>query len=913
MATEYHVGSGAGRDFATPQAAIDAIGVATGNDLTGHGRYDIYIHNDSGTDYWEFNSLNTFAINNITFGVDYIRFIAADYHYGQKNRGVIFNGGGAAFIYASNCTIQNIAVRGLGVMAGVGWGSNTGIFMGSSGWVDRVCFYEMSLSAIELNYGIVFYNTAAVIRIGIASNCMFGTMNGVLAANTSAIYAQTANAASALAMYFSNNTVGFVHDGLNAGHGVYAYVQPGFGVLACYCLNNLVNADVCFVEHGAATIATYNCIDNDGTADNMTFHNVYNQTATETQMDFIDSVNEDYHINIGSVATRAGLSAYTIANGFDTTIDNIFLPAVLSDIDNQWRSPAAGWSVGADEVIGADVYGDQNSTGGSAVAWRPRAVGGDFYIRDRHYYLYADKATYTREELTHSAFQLDCYPESITGMDVTVEGHPYSDFYVKGDILYVKHPSSYWTDQYWGDGWDDNRKSWCEAGYGFAPTGIVTVEYNCIQESSSITGQLVSQSYSDSFPLYSGWHMYKMPQNTYYPPLVMTDDNILPDNARLFVPEYIVAPDNDDVITFNTDYNYVMNPDFAVGVEGSPKQPQAWASYPPAVPTPVRAWEIMNPSFISNLAFNGPVSDIAYANGYCYAAANAAVFDEVAIDVSVPTAPVVTWCGADANNCVRVVVEGDLLFFSGNIGDINLFDIGVDPSSPDAGASIGVGYYPVCASLALDHIYAMSASGGSGSIYHYYLTDFAHITLKIPVFGHADMAGNSAVYINDAATHLFTGPYDKICSIALTEIAGPVYRHPTSVVDSFAHGAGGWMKVRGDRLYASQTANHRFSIYDVSDPTNINNLVGFVDHTHDIVHFDIIDNYAICIVNAADDQLIIIDIFDETNPQIIYTYTGSGNCFNCVAVGGINNEYAFVGKTGNLGMDVFQIKQYVSP
>lgn len=195
--------------------------------------------------------------------------------------------------------------------------------------------------------------------------------------------------------------------------------------------------------------------------------------------------------------------------------------------------------------------------------WYPRVSAGDFYVEDRHHYLYGRKATYTLEECRHTSFTLSDFPVDLDTMAVTIEGRDFTDFKVEGQKFTIVHGdpaemATFWEAQAWSAG----RCGWAKAGHAWDPVAEIQVAYNYLSAAvTGVTGDMfTTNTVTEVLNMRNGYDEYFVPTGL-YPPVVITDDCIQPDNARDFLPEFALDFDTGE-LTFNAADNRLLNPAF---------------------------------------------------------------------------------------------------------------------------------------------------------------------------------------------------------------------------------------------------------------------------------------------------------------------------------------------------------------
>jgi hypothetical protein len=211
--------------------------------------------------------------------------------------------------------------------------------------------------------------------------------------------------------------------------------------------------------------------------------------------------------------------------------------------------------------------------------WVPNVRAGHFFIGDRRYYLYADKACLRLEQCRRMRFTLVGDPYG----DVTVDldGVPYTNFVIEANEAVVDLQDIETHIAYWGQfSWDDTRWGYFDAGFILTDDTQVTFTYNTLVWNATthqfdVTAIVQHARFRDAEEEY--WLPEDLIPNT---PVVITDDSKLATDQRDYAIEYDVAPDGR--ITFNAPRNYVPNPNFDVAPTGSPSIPVDWLLSDPA-------------------------------------------------------------------------------------------------------------------------------------------------------------------------------------------------------------------------------------------------------------------------------------------------------------------------------------------
>lgn len=201
--------------------------------------------------------------------------------------------------------------------------------------------------------------------------------------------------------------------------------------------------------------------------------------------------------------------------------------------------------------------------------WRPQLADGDFYIRDRHHYLFDEKQTVSYEETKYTEFSLTGHPTAVNS--VLVDGVAYTDFSVTGNRLLVRHPDpNEWASAN-ATGWTDEQLEWNKAGYTFLPTGSVTISYDVLEEGVMTGVAITTGVCSESFSFYegTGHHSFPSSYNDLEPPFIFTDDEYYPTNARPHMPEFKVDPEDSSIVVYD-ESTEVLNPAFVANLTGQP-------------------------------------------------------------------------------------------------------------------------------------------------------------------------------------------------------------------------------------------------------------------------------------------------------------------------------------------------------
>lgn len=322
-------------------------------------------------------------------------------------------------------------------------------------------------------------------------------------------------------------------------------------------------------------------------------------------------------------------------------------------------------------------------------------------------------------------------------------------------------------------------------------------------------------------------------------------------------------------------------------------------------------WAIISPILLGFTAFEGIQYEVDYAPGnHAYFAGYTGIKNMFAIDATNPIAPSKTWDNYIADACYSVKRVGDFVFwgiFGGGKG-IYIYDLLTSKDIPSARGSILTGFHGFEVSSDTDICYILSPSGGSRYLYRYDISNKDIPSAEAGFLANALLDGASVMRLNSvygAPADLFVG--GPVCSnitwIYVDNWATRVIlaSTPTGLRD---------FKTADNYLFGCKNTDTTFKIFELQVlPSYALIEVGSCDIGATGLSVDISDDYAFVCTGA---EMKVINISNKTNPFVEFTYTPPlGGAVNCVKIGGEHNQFAYIGKGNNEGMEVVQVRQSI--
>jgi hypothetical protein len=223
--------------------------------------------------------------------------------------------------------------------------------------------------------------------------------------------------------------------------------------------------------------------------------------------------------------------------------------------------------------------------------WKPKLRAGHFSVRDRRYYLYANKRTIYYRETKQLRHPLAGLPTG-SGIAVKVGGVPWSNYYIHGRDLVVSLEDLESSAGYWASiAYDNSNWDHFKFPGEFLPDNQITIAYQYIQWNST-TKAFDANTLTETFRIGDCELSHQMPSDFVGgAPIVITgDDRLQTDEADHQIQFKLVPPRE---LQFNMASNYLRNPHFAV--------------YPSGHPTGLARWYVNDPAGIARTEGTGYV------------------------------------------------------------------------------------------------------------------------------------------------------------------------------------------------------------------------------------------------------------------------------------------------------------------
>ena len=239
-----------------------------------------------------------------------------------------------------------------------------------------------------------------------------------------------------------------------------------------------------------------------------------------------------------SSAPTIGANEISVAEGFYGT-------TVTTDINLQ----NANLPVCADGSVLSHIDAVSEQYQSSVSCWVPQIKSGYFYVREKPYYLYADKKGRTLKELRQTIFIM---PRPIHDVVLHVSGKSVTgtEYYeVYGDKFLLKHKDLDITSE----------------------ADVISVQGK-IRVWSSVDEKFTNRDVVYRFRIMDGEKRYVFPEEPKdSAPIVITDDTVRPLDPSSFLPyEFYTRHGQDGVfLEFHQDQNMVLNSQFDYGTEVS--------------------------------------------------------------------------------------------------------------------------------------------------------------------------------------------------------------------------------------------------------------------------------------------------------------------------------------------------------
>lgn len=207
--------------------------------------------------------------------------------------------------------------------------------------------------------------------------------------------------------------------------------------------------------------------------------------------------------------------------------------------------------------------------------WRPKLRPGHFYIKDRLYYLFANKRTVTARDLRELRWELVGAPVAGTG-SLQLEGVPWTNYHVEGRTLVVKLLGLEGDADYWANlGWDEAQWNEFKNAIETLPDNAVDFTY-MYNTWNSGTHEYDSGTLTEKLYTRDSETEHHLP-NDYVPgtPIVITDDTKELWDARDHQLQFHSSEPRRSVY-FNMYANLLGNPHFAMAMSGASGTPAKW-------------------------------------------------------------------------------------------------------------------------------------------------------------------------------------------------------------------------------------------------------------------------------------------------------------------------------------------------